>query len=326
MLNHKGTQTIETERLTLRSLELQDSKSLFENGCLGSTEEETENIVGNMIKYYVDKDNYNWGIEYNGEVIGRVKVIEISSRDSYVQLAYDIGESYRNKGLMTEAIKGIISFLFNDVGVHRIYGQCRTNNIASVKVMLKAGMIFEGRQRKHYIESDGTYCDVDIYAIIIDDLFSDINDFIFLDTENLTDGEIELVCIEKKPANSEMNYLPAYCFDIIKDNKRVGEINLRIGFNENIYYGGHIGYSVDEAYRCNGYASRACELIKPLVIKHSLKHLLITNNPENTASRRVCEKIGANLIRIVDLPEQNEMYLEGERRKCIYQWDLEFLT
>ena len=165
-MNHLGTNTIYTERLILRRLEQKDSKSLFDNGCLGSTEEEAENIVEEMIKYYVDKDNFNWGIEYDKKIIGRIKVIEISSRDNYVQLAYDIGLQHRNKGLMTEAVRGVISFLFNDVGVHRIYGQCRTYNIASARVMQKAGMIHEGRLRKHFIELDGTYSDVDIYGII----------------------------------------------------------------------------------------------------------------------------------------------------------------
>jgi len=44
--------------------------------------------------------------------------------------------------------------------------------------------------------------------------------------------------------------------------------------------------------------------------------------PENTPSRRTCEKIGAKLLEIVDLPVHNQMYLEGERRKCIYEWKL----
>ncbi len=169
-MNHQGTKTIQTERLTLRMLDLQDAKSLFEAGCLGSTEEEAEKIVLDMIKYYVDKTNYNWCIEYDGKAIGRVKVNEISPRDNYVQLGYEIGLPYRNKGLATEAVKGVIGFLFNDVGVHRIYGQCRVNNIASARVMQKAGMIHEGRLRKHYIENDGTYSVVDIYGIITEDL------------------------------------------------------------------------------------------------------------------------------------------------------------
>ena len=124
------------------------------------------------MQYAQDQDNYHWGLEYNGQVVGRVKITEISPRDNYMQLAYDIGPSYRNLGLMTEAVRGVIDFLFREAGVHRIYGQCRAHNIASARVMLKVGMVHEGRQRKHYIESDGTYSDVDIYGILQEDFFT----------------------------------------------------------------------------------------------------------------------------------------------------------
>jgi RimJ/RimL family protein N-acetyltransferase len=50
--------------------------------------------------------------------------------------------------------------------------------------------------------------------------------------------------------------------------------------------------------------------------------LIITCNPDNIASRRTCEKAGLKLKEIVDLPNYNEMYLEGERHKCIYEWIL----
>lgn len=169
-MQHKGTQTIHTQRLVLRQLREQDAAALFENGSLGSTQQEARELVQNIIKYYKDADDYHWGIEYEGRMIGRIAVCEIAPRDRYMQLAYDIGPSYRNTGFMTEALRAIIAFLFRDVGVHRIYGQCRTHNIASARVMQKAGMIHEGRQRKHYIEADGSYSDVDIYGIISEDL------------------------------------------------------------------------------------------------------------------------------------------------------------
>lgn len=80
-MNHQGTKKIQTERLTLRMLEIQDAESLFQMGCLGTTELEAENIVRDMMKYYIDKDNYNWGIEYNGMIIGRIKDLNISNTE-----------------------------------------------------------------------------------------------------------------------------------------------------------------------------------------------------------------------------------------------------
>lgn len=62
---------------------------------------------------------------------------EISSRDKFAQLGHDLGVSYRLKRFMIEAVRGVIEFLFLDIGVHRIYGQCRALNIASARVMQK---------------------------------------------------------------------------------------------------------------------------------------------------------------------------------------------
>jgi [ribosomal protein S5]-alanine N-acetyltransferase len=169
-MDHKGTVKIETERLILRKIVLNDSVSLYRSGCLGEDLEDAANIVLEMIRYYGDDANYNWGIEYDKKVIGRIKVTEISPRDNYMQIGYDIGAAYRGRGIMSEALKAVISFLFDQIGVHRIYGQCRVNNAASARVMQKAGMICEGRQRKHFIEEDGSYSDVDIYGIIKEDI------------------------------------------------------------------------------------------------------------------------------------------------------------
>lgn len=53
------------------------------------------------------------------------------------ELGYWIGEPYWNRGLATEAIAAITSFGFNKLGLLRIYAECRRNNTASIKVLLK---------------------------------------------------------------------------------------------------------------------------------------------------------------------------------------------
>lgn len=74
----------------------------------------------------------------------------------------------------------------------------------------------------------------------------------------------------------------------------MGSCDLRIGHNENLYYGGNIGYRVEEAYRGNHYAGKACLLLFELARKHDLQYLIITCNPDNAASRKTCEYAGEN--------------------------------
>lgn len=150
--------------------------------------------------------------------------------------------------------------------------------------------------------------------------------FEFKNFNYLSDGEIDLTLHEMAPANEEKGYVPAYLYYITRHNSLeiIGEIDIRIGDrdNENIYYGGNIGYGVDESYRGHNYGAKACNIIKLVGEGHGMDKLLITCNPDNLPSRKTCEKIGAKLLEIVDLPPHNEMFKEGARQKCIYEWTI----
>ena len=145
----------------------------------------------------------------------------------------------------------------------------------------------------------------------------------FLYTGGLGQGAVELVCVEKLPADHIRGYAPSYNFEIRLNGTRIGLISLRVGYSRNLFYSGQIGYSIDAPYRGNGYAGMACRLMIPLMRAHDMTKVLITNNPDNIASRRVCEKLGAKLLRIVKIPRSHELYKAGDRYKNIFEWDIE---
>lgn len=150
------------------------------------------------------------------------------------------------------------------------------------------------------------------------------DEFTFLDPGQLIDNDLELILINKIPADDAKGYVPAYKFAMKnrETGETMGQIDLRIGNNKNIQYGGHLGYGVDEQYRGKHYAARSVKLLLHLAKKHGINRVLITCNPENIASRKTCELAGGNLVDIVDLPEDNEQYQQGDRKKCIYEFNL----
>jgi tagatose 1,6-diphosphate aldolase len=102
-----------------------------------------------------------------------------------------------------------------------------------------------------------------------------------------------------------------------------GAIGLRIGDNEDLrLHLGHVGYNVYPAAQGHHYAARACKLLFPLARKHGMRELWITCNPENTASRRTCQHLGAAFVGTVPLPKNHLLYQRGERHKCRYRIDL----
>ena len=149
--------------------------------------------------------------------------------------------------------------------------------------------------------------------------------FAFIDPGELVEGDLQLRLKETKPADPAKGLAPAYVFDMVLAGTavRVGYIGLRVGNTEHlVQYGGHIGYNVEPDHRGHRYAARAYGLILPLAKRHGVNPVWITVTPENVASRRTCEILGAKLVETVDLPPDSDMYAKGERRKCRYRIDL----
>lgn len=134
----------------------------------------------------------------------------------------------------------------------------------------------------------------------------------------LVDGELELVLEEHTLLAP--NRAPAYRFELRARGTRVGTASLRLGHGA-LYerYAGQIGYGVDPPFRGHRYAARACRLLFQLARLHGMTTLWITCNPENVASRRTCELVGGELVEIVDVPPELDLYREGDRQKCRYR-------
>lgn len=146
--------------------------------------------------------------------------------------------------------------------------------------------------------------------------------FEFFPFDTIKGEEIDLHIERKVPGNVDENYVPAYWYaiNLSGTNLTIGTIDLRIGTNSRTYYGGNIGYAIDKKYRGNNYAAKACQLLKPVALAHEMHEIIITCNPENIASNKTCIRLGAELLEVVDLPIDNDMYLEGEFQKCIFKW------
>ena len=77
----------------------------------------------------------------------------------------------------------------------------------------------------------------------------------FLDTAFLKDEEIRLVLEKTVEADPAKDWLPAYHFAICDlAGTKMGACDLRIGHNARVYYGGGIGYRVEEPHRGHHYA------------------------------------------------------------------------
>ncbi len=147
----------------------------------------------------------------------------------------------------------------------------------------------------------------------------------FLEPGELRDGDLALVLQRTYRGSRSLGLAPNYAFSMIhvQSGAHMGGIDLRLSSDHYItHYAGHIGYGVERPYRGQHYAARACRLLLPLAQKHGLSPLWITCNPDNVASRKTCEHLGATFVEIVPVPPESDLYRRGEREKCRYRIDL----
>jgi predicted acetyltransferase len=127
------------------------------------------------------------------------------------------------------------------------------------------------------------------------------------------------------PGDDARGRVPCYHFWMRSDRaplRVVGSVTLRVGYNADLeLYFGHIGYNVFPRVRGRRYAERACRLLLPLARRHGMDPVWITTDPDNWASRKTCERLGAELADVVDVPRQHVLYRRGQRRKCRYRLD-----
>ena len=178
-MKHKGTVTLETERLRLRKFTESDADAVFRNWASDDevtkyltwpTHRSVENSAGYIrfcLGTYQEDSSYQWGIELKetGELFGNISAVKVENQIDAVELGYVIGRRFWGNGYTQEAVKAVIDFFFNEVGANRIAARHDINNPNSGKVMKKAGMKYEGTLRQCDRNNQGIV-DCAVYSIV----------------------------------------------------------------------------------------------------------------------------------------------------------------
>lgn len=123
---------------------------------------------------------------------------------------------------------------------------------------------------------------------------------------------------------SQLDGACSLIFDIVDraSEKVAGEIALRIGEGEGLFYLGHIGYHIDPPFRGRHGALRACRLCIPLIREMGMRSFVITTDDDNIPSIRTCEQLGCILESTVDVPAWCRVEYEISSRKRRYIFEI----
>ncbi len=161
--------------IKLRPWKIEDADSLVENANNFDiarfmsdafpnpyTLEDAKNFIAFATK---DEPIHIFAIEIDGQAVGGIGIhpqADIMKKNA--ELGYWLGEKYWGKGIISKAIREIIPWAFNTYDITRIYARPFGSNMASQKVLEKAGFVLEARIKEN-IFKNGEYLDELIYAI-----------------------------------------------------------------------------------------------------------------------------------------------------------------
>ena len=138
-----------TARLVLKSIQEKDQIDMLEiikNPQVKmtymlpdfSSQEEGEKIFLKLMNLSLNKEKFVYGIYSKNKIIGFFN--EVTKQNKTIEIGYFISPNEWNKGYATEALKAAIEELFR-IGYQTVEAAHFENNLASARVMQKAGMV-----------------------------------------------------------------------------------------------------------------------------------------------------------------------------------------
>ncbi len=148
---------IEMEKYNLRKVKLSDYKDIykiysceetlkFEGMNTLKNEEQSKEYINSILKGYENKYFIRWGIssKKSDEIIGLVALHHIDYINFNAQIGYILNNDYWNKKIMSDVLRTVIKFLFDNTELHRLEVNINKENKASLKLAEKVGFITEG--------------------------------------------------------------------------------------------------------------------------------------------------------------------------------------
>lgn len=170
--------TLETERLILRKMRPSDRSDMFEYACLDdvtryllwkphSDDEYTLQYLRYIESRYKSGSFYDWAIvlKDSGKMIGTCGFTRFDHEADCAEIGYVINPKYRGTGIAAEAAREVVRFGFERLALHRIEARFMYGNEASLRVMQKLGMKFEGYHRDAMLVK-GAYRTIGVSAIL----------------------------------------------------------------------------------------------------------------------------------------------------------------
>ncbi len=169
---------METERLKFRAIKRSDDADIYEYSSNPETSRfllwephgsiaYTRRFIEAILTKYKIGEYHDWAIvtKNGNKMIGTCGFTRIDQANGVVEIGYVINPDYWGNGYATEAARKVMRFAFDELLVNRVEAKFMFGNDASLKVMSKIGMKFEGYLRESMLVK-GKYKTIGVASIL----------------------------------------------------------------------------------------------------------------------------------------------------------------
>jgi len=170
---------LSTDRLLLREMIVADAPGILRlrsneevmkyiNRPLTRTLEDAQAWIGVVVSTLQKAEGITWCIalkEMPSESVGSIGLWRIEKENYRAEIGYMLEPSLQGKGIMYEAIQKVVEYGFAQMGLHSIEGQLDPRNIASSRVLEKAGFVREAYFKENYFLR-GSFADTAVYSLL----------------------------------------------------------------------------------------------------------------------------------------------------------------
>lgn len=129
------------------------------------SEQDGIDFISSMLSANED-ETFAFAITLDDKVIGSIGVFRQQNiHRQTAEMGYYIAEEHWGKGIMTDAVKQICEYVFENSDILRIYAEPFAYNTGSCRVLEKAGFQYEGTLRNNAVKN-GKVIDMKMYSLL----------------------------------------------------------------------------------------------------------------------------------------------------------------
>ncbi|MFC0522970.1 GNAT family N-acetyltransferase [Pontibacillus salicampi] len=129
--------------------------------------EQAYDLIHSFQQALTNDKGVRYGILFknNNRLIGTIGLNNMSLWHKRAEIGYELHPEYWNRGIITEAIRCIVEYSFNELGLHRIGAVTFPQNQSSIRALTKLGFQEEGKLRDYLFQHNQSH-DANVYSII----------------------------------------------------------------------------------------------------------------------------------------------------------------